>query len=94
MKKLAGVECGGNMFDPGNLRPINEIYAWMSVDGDGNMGIVAADIGPLVFGDPKIAEAYRPSIEKMVREMKGKYDAKLFKFSNRELVDQYLGVKS
>jgi hypothetical protein len=53
------------LHNPGNTAPIDELYAFMSIDADGNHGLLAhilPGLGstPLVTGSAKAAEGLKP----------------------------------
>jgi hypothetical protein len=59
---------------PGNTEPLKEIWAWVSVDKNGNEGIMGGPIPGLspfaqfVFGTRERAERMRPLVEQTSRD--------------------------
>jgi len=49
--------------DPGNEKPITELYAWLSRDQNGNEGIIAIDGFPLVCSSPELFERMGELVE-------------------------------
>lgn len=74
---------------PPNKAPLRALYAWVSVDKDGNEGICGAMIPgiggiPLVTGDKRMADGqYRELAESMGRL--GKHDIRLVTFVRAEV---------
>ncbi len=79
------------LHNPGNEQPIEELYAYISVDQNGNEGLCAAPLldseptTPLVFGYERVALKFLPvveAIQKLAPDMK----IRLVKFTNREVI--------
>ena len=77
--------------NPANEQGIQELYAYISVDKDGNEGLCAAPLAPgletapLVFGYERVALMFLPVAEKMAKLVKDK-QIRLVKFTNREVI--------
>jgi hypothetical protein len=59
--------------DPGNVRTIDDLYVFMSIDRSGRHGIVASilpELGstPFVTGSPKAAEKMKAMAEELARQ--------------------------
>ncbi len=74
-----------------NYLVIDNLYAFVSVDENGNEGIVASKLGnsffPLVGADSERVESLKPFALQMAKNSKIKVN--LLKFSNRTLVETY-----
>lgn len=75
--------------DPKNAEPITALWAYISVDRDGNEGICAAGIAgfgmtQLIFGYERVARKFLPFAEDAANQT-GK-TVKLMKFTAREEV--------
>lgn len=76
--------------DPGNKFSINEIWAFVSRDDDGNEGVVGATMGgvfmPLIAADKDRLDSLRPLAKDMLRLSKKKIF--LVKFSQRSEIEE------
>lgn len=75
-----------------NLQPINELYAFMSIDDKGNEGIVGrlTPLGmmPMVFGyADMLLKLLEPQVMKMCKETKK--TIRLVKFTGKEVIKTY-----
>lgn len=75
--------------NPGNEQPITELYAFVSVDQNGNEGICSTGDSesqmPLVFGYERVALKFLPLVEEMAKGVPH-MQFKLVKFTNREVL--------
>lgn len=75
--------------NPVNEKPITELYAYISIDKDGNEGICGAPLGvngttmPLVFGYERVALKFMPIVEELAENCPH-MQFKLVKFTQRE----------
>lgn len=81
---------GSIAHDPENTFKITEIYAFVSVDEDGNEGVLAANLGgmmmPFVCADKARVDSLRNHAEKIAHMTAKKI--KLVKFTNREEIEE------
>lgn len=53
--------------NPGNTHPINKLYVWLSVDEEGNEGIMAINNMPCVTSEERISNLLKDRLEQMPR---------------------------
>lgn len=70
--------------DPKNPEPINNLYAYLSVDGQGNEGIAGVNGIPFIFGYEHRALMVLPMIENVAKQTNKKII--LAKFTNKEII--------
>lgn len=79
--------------DPGNTKPLTELYVFVSVDSNGNEGILGAPLPgiqgtmPLVAMSKQLAMNVLRPIAKEMGERSGK-KVKLLKLTNREDIEE------
>jgi len=79
------------MFDPPNEAPIKHIWAFISIDGEGNKGICAMELNNQFFPMVTSRERLLPLMEedaKKIADVSYK-KIKLVKFSNVEVVKEF-----
>lgn len=74
-----------------NLTKITTMFAYLSVDHQGNEGIIAIQdknaIIPMVASHIELMDEFRDHVKKTAKESKNKI--KLVRFSNREELEEY-----
>lgn len=74
---------------PNNTKEYEAIYAILSIDGNGNHGIVALDSKPLLCGDDKnVSLIVSVAKEEVKPYMPEGYKLALFKFADKELIEE------
>lgn len=90
MDGMDGIDGMDVLHAPRNLLKVNEIYAYISFDSDGNEGVCAFMSGntmlPMIAADPARLEQLEPIAKKLARL--SPHPIELIKFSAREKVRQ------
>ncbi len=78
---------------PKNTQPIKHLYAFVSIDKDGNEGILATMTGPLVMGYEDVANKAAKLVRKTQKA--GQFPpgtvVRMIKFSNPEVLEVFGG---
>lgn len=80
-----------NALSSKNTQPIPTMYAVMSIDKDGNEGIISIILPPvgampLVFGDKSLYDHFKPHILQIAKDSENKL--RLVKFTQKEIIEE------
>lgn len=73
--------------DPGNTQPISSLYAVLSVDENGNEGILGTPVGPAVCGYEKTAWMMFEYAKRAAYEQTPKYKIRLARFETKTILE-------